>query len=77
VVKVYSKEQTFCGQCRTTKLALDRAGIEYEVIDIETDEAAHAKVTALGYLAAPVVIVTDNEHWSGFRPDKIAGLAAA
>ena len=30
----------------------------------------------MGYMQAPVV-VTDNDHWSGFRPDKIATLAAA
>ena len=32
------------------------------------------KVKELGYLQAPVV-VTDDEHWSGFRPDKIDALA--
>jgi glutaredoxin-like protein NrdH len=30
---------------------------------------------ALGYLRAPVV-VTDTEHWSGFRPDRCKSLAA-
>jgi glutaredoxin-like protein NrdH len=29
---------------------------------------------ALGYMQAPVV-VTDQDHWSGFRPDKIEELA--
>jgi glutaredoxin-like protein NrdH len=29
---------------------------------------------ALGYLQAPVV-VAGNEHWSGFRPDRIKGLS--
>jgi glutaredoxin-like protein NrdH len=33
-----------------------------------------ATYRALGYLQAPVV-VTDDDHWSGFRPDKIATLA--
>ena len=28
-------------------------------------------VKSLGYQQAPVV-VTDGEHWAGFRPDKIA-----
>jgi glutaredoxin-like protein NrdH len=32
-------------------------------------------VKELGYLQAPVVI-TDEDHWSGFRPDKISELAA-
>lgn len=30
---------------------------------------------ALGYLQAPVV-VAGNDHWSGFRPDRIKALAA-
>ena len=37
--------------------------------------AALEKVKALGYLQAPVVI-TDEDHWAGFRPDKIDELAA-
>ena len=28
---------------------------------------------ALGYLQAPVV-VAGNDHWSGFRPDRIKAL---
>ena len=31
-------------------------------------------VKGLGYMQAPVV-VTDDEHWSGFRPDKIEALS--
>ena len=33
-------------------------------------------VMALGYVQAPVV-EANGEHWSGFRPDRIKGLAAA
>ena len=29
---------------------------------------------ALGYLAAPVVVVDDGTHWSGFRDTRIAAL---
>ena len=32
---------------------------------------------ALGYLAAPVVVVDESTHWSGYRDDRIAGPAAA
>ena len=32
-------------------------------------------VMALGYLQAPVV-VAGNDHWSGFRPDRIKALGA-
>jgi glutaredoxin-like protein NrdH len=73
-VTVYTKPS--CVQCTATYRALDNKGIEYVVRDVSTDEAALEQVKALGYLQAPVV-VTDEEHWSGFRPDKIATLPAA
>ena len=73
-VTVYTKPS--CVQCTATYRALDNKGIEYVVRDVSTDEAALERVKALGYLQAPVV-VTDEDHWSGFRPDKIATLTAA
>lgn len=73
-ITVYTKPA--CVQCTATKKALDRAGIDYELVDISLDNDARDYVMALGYLQAPVVVV-DEEHWSGFRPDRIRGLAAA
>jgi glutaredoxin-like protein NrdH len=72
-VTVYSKPA--CPQCRATYRALDRAGVDYRIVDLTTDPAALDRVVALGHRQAPVV-VTDTDHWSGFRPEKIAGLAA-
>lgn len=71
-VTVYTKPA--CVQCNATYRALDSQGIEYEVLDVSADEQALQTVKELGYLQAPVV-VTDEDHWSGFRPDKIAQLA--
>lgn len=71
-ITVYSKPA--CVQCTATYRALDKQGIEYEIFDVSVDEKALETVKALGYLQAPVV-VTDDDHWSGFRPDKIASLA--
>jgi len=45
------------------------------VLDVTEDPAALEQVKSLGYLQAPVVI-TDEDHWSGFRPDKIDELAS-
>ncbi len=59
-----------CVQCTATFRALDSKGLEYEVLDLSEDPVALAEVKALGYLQAPIVI-TDEDHWSGFRPDKI------
>ncbi|GAA3767185.1 glutaredoxin-like protein NrdH [Microbacterium kribbense] len=72
-ITVYTKPS--CVQCNATYRALDSKGIEYEVHDLTEDADALAQVKALGYLQAPVV-VTDEGHWSGFRPDKIDELAA-
>ncbi|MEJ3405608.1 glutaredoxin-like protein NrdH [Rathayibacter sp. YIM 133350] len=72
-VTVYTKPS--CVQCTATYRALDSKGITYETLDVSADESALAAVKELGYLQAPVVI-TDEGHWSGFRPDKIEELAA-
>ncbi|MDM2402066.1 glutaredoxin-like protein NrdH [Mycobacteroides abscessus] len=73
-VTVYTKPQ--CVQCNATYKALDKAGIEYQVIDITEVPEAREHVMALGYLQAPVVVAGD-EHFSGFRPDRIKALAKA
>ena len=73
MVTVYSKPA--CVQCTATYTRLDSKGIDYEVLDLSQDSAALEQVKSLGYLQAPVV-VTDNDHWSGFRPDKVDELAA-
>jgi len=63
-----------CIQCTATKREMDRKGIDYNMVDITKDEAAYNQVKGLGYNQAPVVIAGDD-HWSGFRPDKIGSLA--
>jgi glutaredoxin-like protein NrdH len=61
-------------QCTATYTALDRKGLDYRVVDVTTDDEALAAVRAMGYAQAPVV-VADDEHWSGFRPDLIGRVA--
>ncbi len=73
-ITVYTKPA--CVQCNATYRALDKAGIEYSVVDISEDPAARDYVMALGYLQAPVVVAGDD-HWSGFRPDRIKTLATS
>lgn len=70
---VYTKPK--CVQCGATIKALDKAGLTYELVDLTTDSDALDYVMALGYLQAPIV-VTDSDHWSGFRPDRIKTIAA-
>lgn len=73
-ITVYTKPA--CVQCNATFRALDKAGIEYTKVDITVDAAARDYVMALGYLQAPVV-VAGNDHWAGFRPDRLKTLPAA
>jgi glutaredoxin-like protein NrdH len=73
-ITVYTKPA--CVQCTATYKAFDKQGITYEKVDISLDSEARDYVMALGYLQAPVV-VTENDHWSGFRPDRIKALAAS
>ncbi|TIH26667.1 glutaredoxin domain-containing protein [Subtercola vilae] len=74
-VTVYSKPS--CVQCTMTYRKLDNAGISYIVVDVTEDEDAVAFIKdQLGYLTAPVVFVSEDLHWGGFRPDLIEGLAA-
>jgi glutaredoxin-like protein NrdH len=73
-VTVYTKPA--CVQCNATYRALDKKGIAYQSVDISQDAEALERLKSLGYMQAPVV-VTDQDHWSGFRPDKIEELAQA
>jgi glutaredoxin-like protein NrdH len=66
-----------CVQCTATKRTFDSKGAEYKTTDLTQDADALAEAKGLGYMAAPVVLVRDAvgnlvDHWSGFRPEKIA-----
>lgn len=78
--------QPDCVQCDRTKKWLDdpsRGNLKgkYKVIDLSLDPQSLAAVKELGYMAAPVVIVNDNDdtkdekHWYGFRPDLLKEFA--
>lgn len=70
-VIVYTKPD--CPPCNATKKYLTRDGIEFTEVDLTNNEEAYNLVTSLGYKYTPVVVSGSN-HWSGFRPDKIASL---
>ncbi|WRS30921.1 glutaredoxin-like protein NrdH [Actinomycetaceae bacterium MB13-C1-2] len=71
-ITVYSKPR--CVQCDATYRALDRSGTPYRKVDVSVDSEALQYIIDLGYQQAPVVVV-GNEHWSGFRPDRIAAAS--
>ena len=68
---IYSKQD--CVQCSATYRAMDKQGLPYQVIDLTQDAQALGQVRAMGYQQVPVIVAGD-QHWSGFRPDKISAL---
>lgn len=71
-VVLYSKPD--CVQCDRTKKLFETKGVIYTEVDLTKDSGAFKFVTEkLGYSAAPVV-VTETDHWYGFRPDKISQI---
>lgn len=64
-----------CVQCTATERTLVKQGLEFTKRDVTQDEEAYALAISLGYQQAPVVIAGD-EHWSGFRPDRLSALSA-
>lgn len=58
-----------CVQCDATKRWLDTRGIDYDTMDLSESPDDYEAVKALGYKAAPVIMVADDVHWGGFRVD--------
>jgi glutaredoxin-like protein NrdH len=71
MVTVYTKPA--CVQCEATKRMMDKLSIEYNTVDITLDNDAFDMLISKGFKSAPVVI-TENDSWAGFNPDKISGL---
>lgn len=71
MITVYTKPS--CVQCEATKRMMDKLKIKYNTVDITVDTEAFDMLIAKGFKSAPVVI-TDNDSWAGFVPDKISGL---
>jgi glutaredoxin-like protein NrdH len=70
-ITVYSKPA--CVQCKATYHYLEKAGLEYQSVDISVEPEAAELVASLGYTQVPVV-VSGEDHWSGFSPDRIKTL---
>lgn len=73
MVIVYT--QPNCVQCDSTKRLMDREGITYTSVDVTEDKEAYDYVVGLGYKQVPVVVAGD-QHWSGFRAERVKGLKA-
>lgn len=71
MITVYTKPA--CVQCEATKRMMDKLKIDYATVDVTVDTEAFEMLMEKGFKSAPVVI-TDNDAWAGFNPDKISGL---
>ncbi|MDU4093010.1 MAG: glutaredoxin-like protein NrdH [Pantoea sp.] len=71
LITIYTKNN--CMQCTATKNIMDKQGLAYQLVNLDDEPAAIENLKALGYRQLPVVI-TDGDHWSGFRPDKLMCL---
>jgi glutaredoxin-like protein NrdH len=71
-VKVFGKPG--CKPCEFTQKLLIERGVAYSYYDITQNAAAAEEVKDLGYSSVPVV-VTANEHWTGFNVDKLRKLS--
>ena len=59
-VKIYST--TWCSFCRAEKRWLDSAGIKYDSVDVEADEAAaHEMVHLSGQMGVPFTLITKDD----------------
>lgn len=70
-----------CSQCNLTKKWLTTRSIPFDVVDLSESPADMAAVKALGYAAAPVIIVSNGDaetdiHWYGFNPANLARYTA-
>ncbi|BDR53669.1 NrdH-redoxin [Bombiscardovia nodaiensis] len=71
-VTVYTKAH--CPQCDATKRKLAKMGVDFDVVDLTTDQEKVQDFLARGFKQTPIV-VSDENTWSGYRPDMIKQLA--
>lgn len=72
MIKVYSKPN--CMHCDFTKKHLDRMGLEYQTVDVTTDQQALDEVHQMGFHGLPVVVADGVAPWVGYRPDELDKL---
>jgi len=70
MVTIYSKPS--CIQCTATYHAFKKRGVEFKIVDVNVDSDAYSYIVSLGYRQLPVVVVGEEQHWAGFRPDMIS-----
>lgn len=67
-IKVYGTPG--CSHCQSAKKYLDGKKIEYEYIDVNSDQESRKEIMKLGARSVPVITINDNVI-IGFNSDKI------
>lgn len=68
-VTIYSTPD--CPGCFATKRALDKAGVQYDDIDLSKNPTLAAKFRQQGIKQAPIVETKDGDRWTGYQPGKL------
>ena len=71
MIKIYARSR--CTGSIATKRYLENHSVDYEYIRVDKDDSALAHIHSLGYRSTPVV-VTEDLHWPGFKPELLATL---
>lgn len=74
VLIVWSKKSG-CVQCTMTHRKLEGSGIPYVEFYLEEHPEKVEEFKSRGLMSAPIVITADDE-WAGFRPDKLDAVIA-
>lgn len=62
-----------CPKCDATKRVLDTGNVTIAYRSFDDESGLFDEAKARGFLGVPVV-VTPDEAWSGYRPDKLIEL---
>lgn len=60
-----------CAGCFATKRALDKAGVQYDDIDLSERPDLVETFKAQGLGQAPIVETKDGDRWTGYQPGKL------
>jgi mycoredoxin len=79
VSKVTMYSTVWCGYCRRLKAQLDRAGIDFDEVDIEHDATAASFVAGMngGNQTVPTVLLPDGSVLTNPTIDQIVAATAA
>ena len=60
--------------CKMTKRMFDKAGVEYQEINMEHNPSEREKVVKAGLSSAPVIEVDGEFVASGFKPETVQNI---